>query len=182
MTNFTVWAEQLEKNWGVLSQTGVWVLGIVSGFIFDPPDTSNSWKGLARFVVAILTAMVFIAAQKWKRKSHLGIWVAVTCLLLLILVVVFTIYQNRLNNWTCEWNSKHFVIGSEWTVQGAKWQNESCEDLLQDFLGKTDDIWKIGSINRRRTELSLFYFSAVLLCSACLLAAIQSVQIVQQNR
>src|ERR1043165_4681171 len=114
------WFDQAQKYWAVLAQSGIWILGIVGGFLLPPPigadeQQNQIWLKLAQFVAAASVGLVFILARRWSRKKHAKWWWLAAALSLVISIGTFFGYQHLTYKSTCMYRGKVLVMGSEYT-------------------------------------------------------------------
>jgi hypothetical protein len=77
----------------------------------------------------------------------------------------------------CDYYGQILTIGTVYTQQGnanaIENPNISCETLLDNFIGKADEIWTIDSINFTKHLLTATYLLSFILLSLCILSAVQ---------
>ena len=179
------WLQQARKNWGILIQGAVWVIGIIGTFLVPPPvgvsaGDEKIWLRLGQFIIAVVLGLVFFAAQRWNQKTHARWWCLLSLLFLLVSIGAFFQYQKLTYSWTGNYVGKRLVLGSVFTREGAAYTQKnptiSCDDLLFDFAGKVDDIWTRDSINHRRLVLAATYVSCMPMFTICLIGIVQALQ------
>jgi hypothetical protein len=185
------WLEQSRKNWSVLTQAAVWVLGAIGGFLLPPPVGASPgdekiWLRLAQFVITIVIGLVFIAAQKWRQKRHANWWWAFSLGFLVLAVSAFFCYQQFTYTWTCDYAGQRVIVGSVYTPHGKKYaeQNPSLSRdlLLMHHAGAPEDLWTRESINRRRLVLAAAYILCLPLFTICLIAIVQAIRCITSKR
>ena len=179
------WLQQSRKSWLVLAQGALWVGGVLGGFLLPPPvgilpSDEKIWLRLGQFIVAVVLGLIFFAAQRWNQPRHALKWCGVALLLLAVGLAAFFRYQQLTLAWTGIYDGDKVVIGSEYTPHGQSYVEQnpkiSCEELISDFAGKTEDIWTHASISRRRLMLAATFESCLPLFTICLIAVVQAVQ------
>ncbi|MEO8425965.1 MAG: hypothetical protein ABI651_02520 [Verrucomicrobiota bacterium] len=185
------WLGQSQKNWGILTQAAVWVLGVIGGFLLPPPVGTSPgdekiWLRLAQFVVTVMIGLIFLAAQKWRQKRHAKWWGAFSLGFLVLAVSAFFGYQRCMYAWTCNYDRQRVVIGSVYTAQGKKHLDEN-PSLSRDLLlmhagGLTEDVWTRESINRRRLLLAAAYVLCLPLFTVSLIAIVQAMRCIASKR
>ena len=179
------WLQQARKSWLPLAQGGVWLGGILGGFLLPPPVGVSAadekiWLRLGQFILAVILGLVFFAARRWRLPRHALRWCAAALLFLVLAVGAFFRYQQLTLAWTGNYAGLKVVIGSAYTSQGKSYAEKnpkiSRDDLIFDFAGKTEDIWTRDSIDRRRLLLAATYVSCLPLFTICLIAVVQAVQ------
>jgi len=166
-------------------------MSLLGGFLLPPPvgiskDDEKVWLRLAQFAVAVLFGLMFTAARKWNKKKHARWWVWTSATLLLFSVAAMVWFQYISYSWTCRYNGKSVIIGTTYTIQGKYYVDRnpgiSCEDLLEDFAGKPEDIWTRESINRHRIILAGTYISCVPLIAICIIGVVQALHITEKRK
>jgi hypothetical protein len=179
------WLQQTRKGWVVLAQGALWLGGILGGFLLPPPvgisaKDDKIWLRFGQFIVAVVLGLVFLAARRWTQPRHALRWGGVALLFLILSVAAFFRYQQLTLAWTANYAGDRLVIGSVFTSQGQSYSEKnpkiSCDDLVFDFAGKTEEIWTRESLNRRRLILAATYVSCLPLFTVCLIAVVQAVQ------
>jgi hypothetical protein len=171
--------------WAVLAQGALWFSGVIGGFLLPPPvgmaaGDDRTWLRFAQFLVAALLGLVLFATFRWHQRKHASVWWLTACGALLLAIVVFFQYQRLLYAWTGEYDGHLVVVGSEFTAQGRAYvernPNLPLTTLLEDFLGRAEDIWTRPSINQRRTVLAGVYVSCLPLLVLSLIAIVQALR------
>ena len=179
------WLQQSRKSWLVLAQGSLWVGGILGGFLLPPPvgvlpSDEKIWLRLGQFIVAVVLGLIFFAVRRWNQPRHALKWCGVALLLLAVGLAAFFRYQQLTLAWTGLYAGDKVVIGSDYTPHGQSYAEQnpkiSCEELISDFAGKTEEIWTHASISRRRLILAATFESCLPLFTICLIAVVQAVQ------
>jgi hypothetical protein len=179
------WLQSSRKSWLVLTQGGLWIAGILGGFLLPPPvgvsaSDEKIWLRLGQFIIAVVLGLVFLAGRKWNQPRHSLRWGGAALLFLAFAVAAFFRYQQLTLSWTANYAGDRVVTGSTFTPQGLAYTqknpNISGDELINDFAGKTDEIWARESINHRRLILAATYVSCLPLFTICLIAVVQAVQ------
>jgi hypothetical protein len=68
------WLQEARKNWLVLAQGGLWIGGILGGFLLSPPVGVSAadekiWLRLGQFIIAVVLGLVFFAARRWSHDT-----------------------------------------------------------------------------------------------------------------
>jgi hypothetical protein len=128
---------------------------------------------------------MFVAARVWNDRKHLRVWTIVAALLLVSAVVDFLFYQKLLSSRTCSYDSKIIPTGTVYTPHTLEYLQKhpgsSCENLLEDFAGKANEIWTTDSIEQSRMVLAAIYVSCLPLFTVCLVAVLQAVSLTQKS-
>ena len=169
----------------VLTQGGLWLGGILGGFLLPPPvgvgaGEEKVWLRLGQFIIAVVLGLVFFAAQRWNQPRHSIRWVGGALLFLALAVTAFFRYQQLTLAWTGNYEGEKVVTGSAYTPHGLSYREKnpdvSRDDLIWQFDGVTENIWTRESINRRRLILAATYVSCLPLFTICLIAVVQAIQ------
>lgn len=141
----------------------------------EPP-----WWRLAQFVAAVLLALMFVAARRLRsRGPALWWWVALVSLGL-ALVAIFG-YDHMTRAWSCLYDGSRVIVGSEYTSQGREQRQRdpdvTCERLIADFAGRTEDVWRGEGIRRRESILAAVYVGAVALFTICIVAVVEVIAV-----
>ena len=184
------WLQESRKSWLVLAQGGLWIGGVLGGFLLPPPagvsaEDEKIWLRLGQFIIAVVLGLVFFAARRWGQPRHSLWWGAGALVFLAIAVAAFFRYQQLTLAWTGHYLGQKVVIGSVCTPQGLSYTQKnpkiSCDELIFDFAGATEDIWTRESINHRRLLLAATYVSCLPLFTICLIAVVQAIQCVDKR-
>lgn len=78
----------------------------------------------------------------------------------------------------CQYYGQTVVVGSVYTQQGQYYVGQNpgitCEGLLEDFVGKAEDVWTKESITRCLFLLAGTYLSCVPLFGFCVMSLVQA--------
>lgn len=174
----TTWLTQSRKNWAVLTQLAVFIIGIVGGFLIPPPagisETEDTgWLRLGQFVITVTVGVIFLANLGSRKRNIRRWWIVSTCFLIMA-VMSFFLYKHLTYRWTCTYFGDTVVVGSQHTQMGKHYVEQnpdiSCRQLLVDFAGGTDKIWTKDSIDRNRWILGVTYISCIPLFALCIIA------------
>ena len=183
-TGDRVWLQQARKGWLVLAQGALWLAGILGGFLLPPPvgilaSDEKTWLRLGQFIMAVVLGLLFFVSRRWRQPRHALWWSGTALLFLAAAVAMFFRYQQLTLAWTANYAGQRTVIGSVLTPLGQadtlRNPGISCDELIMDFAGKTEDVWTRNSINHRRLILAATYISCLPLFTICLIAVVQAV-------
>jgi hypothetical protein len=175
--------ENKRKTWGFVAQFVVFIFGILGSFLLPPPGWATSGDQrvvrLGQFIVAVLVGLIFLLVQRWNRKQHVSRWVLLTITFLALSVVAFFGYQHLLDTRTCRYADDTVVIGTRYTEHVQSYlsenPNSTCASLLEDFAGKSEDIWTRESIDNSRYILAGTYIINLPLFTICVIAVVQAI-------
>jgi MFS family permease len=177
--------DRLKNNWNLIAQTGVWLMGIIAGFVVAPqlggPQDEKSVWNLTQFIVNILVGLMLVLTIKFKKKHNLKHWVATTVVALLLGLVGYFSYMNQRGGCTCRYYSKTVLVGRR-LREPSKEENTPCEELLKTHAGDVAEIWTSDSITRCRMILAISYVSTVPVFAIALISVLQAVYIVTPKR
>jgi hypothetical protein len=99
---------------------------------------------------------------------------------------VFFQYQRLLYAWTGEYYGRLMVVGTELTPAGRAYLDKHPDmplnRLLEDFVGRPEDIWTRRSINQRRTTVAAVYVSCLPLFTVSVIAVVQALRCLKAVR
>jgi hypothetical protein len=179
------WLKQIQKSWLLLAQGGTWLLGVIGGFLLPPPvgmagSGDKTWLRFGQFLAAVLMGLIFFGVLKWNQKKHAKRWWLAAFLALVFGTACFFNYQRFTDAWTANYAGAKVVVGSVYTPHGRRYVEEnpnlSLDSLLQDFIGRADDIWTRDSIDRRRLTLAGLYVSCLPWFTVSVVAVVQAIQ------
>jgi hypothetical protein len=182
-------SEQAQKHWAILTQAGVWILGIVGGFLLPPPvgaDTNQIWLKLAQFVAAASVGLFFLPARRWAGEKHTKWWWLAAAFSLIISIVTFFGYQHLTYSSTCNYRGQLVVMGNEYTPNGYRDVQEtpgiSCSELIYDFAGKTEEIWTKRSIDSARLKMAATYITCMPFFTVCIMSLVHALHCATKKR
>ncbi len=174
---------KLKSNWRGLAQTGVWIIGIVSIFVFTPPaeigsDSAGTFRSFSAFALAVLMGIMSVPLSKLKSKNAALGWAAVAIFLLGLGVGLFFWYQSYRSNWSAKYGGSRVVIGDELTHDGSIYMDKdrpaSNEQAVLDAGGIPTRIWTTTSIHSKAQTLYRIYFCVIIVLSMTVVTAIQT--------
>jgi hypothetical protein len=175
-------SERLKKNWNILSQLGLWIMGIIGTFWLPPPvspaDPTDNDLFFARFVATIIVGLMIVLAWQWGKKRFVWRWWLIALLALILSVVAFLAYKKYRNDWTCL-NGSEVVVTGTLTAQAQKNLSDpkcssTCSDLIK-CLGTPDDVWTKESTDSRRLYLTILYVGALPLFIIAFISVVQAI-------
>ena len=178
--------QSARKNWLPLAQGGLWIGGILGGFLLPPPigisvGEEKIWLRLGQFIIAVVLGLVFLAARRWDRQRYSLRWGGSALLFLAVAIAAFFRYQQLTLAWTGTYDGDKVVIGSELTEQGRAYVSAnpklSTDKLIYNFTGNTEQIWTRDSIYHRRLALAATYVSCLPLFTICLMSVVQALHL-----
>jgi hypothetical protein len=182
--------QSFKKNWGILIQIATAIGGIV-GVIIVPPSVIEPIISAARakafgvFVTAIIVSVFLYFAKRRASRKTVPRWVFATLLFLFLSVVSFFCTLKLIGSKTCMYAGQAVPIGTVYTEKGNNYMSENkegmdCETLINDFGGKTSEIWSDSSITNSRLVLLAAYLTTFILMALTVLGAVQLVFLLTQ--
>jgi hypothetical protein len=171
--------EKFKQNWNLLSPLAGWIIAIISGFL-NPPPTNANYKGLLYVIVLLWTAGMLYFLRQWNRATDAWRWVVLTSLCLVAMVVAVPGYFHLESSWTAPIDlNKRASIGNDddLTEYAKNWKQKypekSAKDLIDDFGGNIELIWKPDTRTRRATWMGVAYVLCGALITTALAAGLQ---------
>lgn len=180
------WGDTLKERWNVLAEAAAWLLSLIGTFLVPPPtgtqqspQDSPVWH-FGRFVLILFVGLLLVPVQSWNRAEHTPRWFVLAVIGFVGCFVAFFGYTYLGDTWTCKYDGRSVVVGSEWTTHGAGYAagpgaNLTCEQRLWEHRGEVEELWTKESIDSRRRLLALIYLLSLLLFSAALICVLQTV-------
>lgn len=181
-------ARAMKSSWATLAQVAAWLCGIVSVFILSPPDL---WAGapgdgvtwFARFLVALVAALLFAATRRWSGLQHIRRWVAAVAVAALVGGASLLSYNVLYAGWTCWWIDKSWTVTGDPYLPAAQQQIEqqhlthaSCSEIIEASRGYTYQLWDEGQILRRYIILVTLFIASTTLLSAAVISVLQTLR------
>lgn len=140
--------------------------------IAPPQDALKFWPGYAS-LVAILAFILVRNAKQRVRSVILWISIAVA----MVLPACYYVEYQRL---TADYGQSRMICGTVYTIKGADYVSrnpgKTREELIEDFAGKTAEIWTENSLTAARVTLGLLYLVAVASLAFALLTGLEEVK------
>jgi hypothetical protein len=168
--------------WGQIGALG---LGGVLGLFLPHPvgmevGGEKSWLRFALLAMVVLPGIGLLAVPRWIEPRHALRWWGLAAGAVIAASVSFFQYQRLLYSWTGEYDGRLLVVGDEYTEQGASYVQSHPQlplsTLLEDFIGRPEDIWTRRSINRRKQALAAWHASCLPLFTLSALAWLQAMR------
>jgi general stress protein CsbA len=178
--DFKAWLTQLRQHWaGLLQASGV-LLGVVGTAVLPPavlwPD-ATPWRRLAQVMTAILIGLMFVATVR-RRGTTSRFWLTVAIVLTVLTLTATLLYGHLSSSWTCRYDDRAVVVGSEFTPRGLAHQQRNpdipCTTLIADFAGNLEDVWVKASITWRHSILGGLYIACIGLVTMTLISVVQA--------
>jgi len=174
----------LKRYWKGLAQTGAWLVGIVSVFVFPPPeqvgsDTEQTFRAFCVFIVSVLVGILAFPLGKFKKKSATKGWSVASAVALLIGVTLFFKYQSQRAEWSAPCGERRVVVvGSVLTDAGKTYAaNEPVftkDAAVIDAGCKPTLVWTEASIHENAIRLHTIYTFLIVCFSLAPVMVIQT--------
>lgn len=174
-----------QGRWLGAAQLGALSLGFLLALLLPPPvgiqlGGERVWLRLGLCAISVLPGAVMLAAPRWGDRRHAMPWWGASGVAMVAAAVVFFQYQRLAYQWTGEYDGRLLVVGSVYTEHGKSYVEKNPDlpltTLLDDFLGRPEDIWTRASINRRRQILAGLYVSCLPLFLFSAMALVQALR------
>jgi hypothetical protein len=174
------WLTQLRHHWASLVQASGVLLGVVSTAVLPPavagPD-ETPWRRLAQVMTAILIGLMFVAAARRPAKGP-RFWSSVSIVLTMLTLTATLAYFHFSNSWTCHYDDRRMVVGSELTSRGLAHRQRhpdvSCTTVIEDFAGNLEDVWVKDGLIQRHSILGALYIACIGLVTMTLVSVVQA--------
>ena len=177
-----------KEYWGPLAEAATWIFGIIGSFLLPPPVIANEtqWPNFAKFIIAVCVGLLVLLALLWRKQKHWIGWALAALLFFAGGVGSFFTYQHLTDSSTCTYQGKLVVIGKTYTQHGAKYVQEnpgiSCGDLIDQHIGKVEDVWTKDSIDSARLKLLAVYVGCMPLFTICIISLLQAIYCLKSGR
>jgi len=175
------WIAQLKTIWGPLAAAATWIFGIIGSFMLPPPVIANQaqWPNSAKFIIAVCVGLLVVPGFLFGKKKHWIWWELLAGVSLLAAVGSMFAYQHMTDSSTCTHQGALVVIGKTYTPHGAEYVKEnpgiSCGDLIDQHVGKVEDVWTKDSIDSTRLKLVAVYLASMPLSTICIMSLLQGI-------
>jgi hypothetical protein len=189
------WLEYIKTGWHLFAMTATWLLTIGASFIVNPPlrdySEDDQTVSITKFLIAAITALIFIPAKIWSKKKHYKIWYVFSVLLLLGVIACFFIYAGLLDSRSVKYYDARLVIGNNMLPKMAlrrdSMQRSTREIIIQKKIvelaaGKTSSIWPQAEINRNYYLLSSIYILNITLVGLFIITILQSIRCYENSK
>lgn len=144
------------EQWGVLAQTGAWLLAVICTFVLPPPaGGEGAGKGTTEaftaFFVAVLVGLMYVPVTRWRGHRYLRRWLAVTVASLATGTAAYVVYDHLRAEWTVPYDETRVTRGKTYTAlaQQHRAADPSVSDAdLVEFAGGIS-----GRLDRQRDRV-----------------------------
>lgn len=187
--------QRMRTHWQILLQGGVWIMTLLSSFVLPPPlwdfKEDAIWFRFVHFLVSALIGLLFIPMRSWSEQKHQWTWWWITALALVIGIFVFFEYQSLRAHWTRGYGGERIVVGQTYTEDALEYKRTvrtkdqreiSDEELIMDYAGDTEQIWKAGEIRSHRLILAAVYMGSISLFAIIIMTLVQAIYCSTRNK
>ena len=185
----------LAQNWHILAHIAAWIAGVVGVFLtfilqMSLSDASASrFTNFAQFITALLAGLACILSLRAGRKQHAArFWTRLALVLVATAFLLFITYQWLEPTWSCLFAQRfQLVIGSEYTDTARAYvaqhpdAGRSCDLLIADFAGSTEQIWPRAQLLAHYLILATLFIVAWLVCAAAIVAVLFALRTTQDE-
>ena len=171
----------LKSNWAAWGKGGAWLSTLMMSFALPPPADISGPQAVsatmyARFLLALLTGLVAVMTQIWKRPKNARLWFGASVACAVASVVLVFVYQAVVERRTANYDGKQIVIGSELTAVGkqALRPGALAEDLVMDAGCRLAMVWTAESIRHNATVVFGAYLLVMVSGALCVLLLLEA--------
>lgn len=170
------------EQWGVLAQTGAWLLAVICTFVLPPPaGGEGAGKGTTEaftaFFVAVLVGLMYVPVTRWRGHRYLRRWLAVTVASLATGTAAYVVYDHLRAEWTVPYDETRVTRGKTYTALAQQHRaadpSVSDADLVEFAGGISQDVWIGSEIASRHLRLRASYLFTNVALAICLIAVTQ---------
>jgi hypothetical protein len=162
---------EIAAVWRRLFGVAAWLAATLGSFLTFPVKLSLSSSmesavvGFGQFLVASIAGLTFGFAARRKEDSGSVFWVRVSAGCLVVALVSFLGFIALQGMWTCDYATRFsLVIGSELSDDSKAYVSsnpgQSCSELIADYAGNTERIYRKTELTVRFVSLALLYMVA----------------------
>lgn len=177
----------LKRIWSILVQVVCWVAVTIGTFVPEPPLTTLTaapdiaLKRFAQFLGALVLGIFFIFCQKWQRRTHTRMWIAITVIVAFITVGAFFSERFLKAKWTCNFAGSVITIGSQLTEDAQQYSSNlsgevTCDRLLADYGGDPFQVWRKEEADFHYLVLSVLMIIVWLGAASCIMGVTQAIR------
>jgi hypothetical protein len=169
----------IEKRWRAITAVGAIIVSTAAA-IFRPPPVGEpqSFVALGTFLSAVVAGLIYVAMKRCASANHLPWWIAAALVGAGGAVWSHNFYTSLLDSRVAVYEGQQFVVGDEYTVEGAAWaarHGHEQNNLLFDAGGVVTRIWSPESVGRVKARMRLSYYAVFPLIALGLLSTVQAV-------
>jgi hypothetical protein len=173
--------ESIDKRWKAISAVGAIVASTATA-IFRPPPVGDpqSFIALGTLLSSVTSGVLYVAMTRFSAKRHVRAWIAAAIAGSAGAVWCHSYYGALTDTRVAVYQDQQFVIGDEYTAEGAAWAAAHGHDanaLLFDFSGVATNAWTRESIERVKGRMRLSYYAVFPLVAIAILSTVQAVDL-----
>jgi len=171
--------DSIGKRWKAISAIGAIVASTATAIYRPPPiGDPQSFIALGTLVSSVTSGLLYVAMTRFAARRHVLAWIAAAIAASAGAVWCHSYYGTLSDTRVAVYQGEPFVIGDEYTAEGAAWATAHGHDsnsLLFDFSGVATNAWTRESIERVKGRMRLSYYAVFPLVALAILATVQAV-------
>lgn len=178
----------IKKRWSSVAQFAAWILTITSVFIITPPvinyTDENGITPVTSFIVAALTAILYIPIRIRSRKKDYKLWYRISIATIILFIGTFAFYFQKSEHWTVTNYDVHLVIGDNLVpeastardaVERTTGQSITDKDFVRYRPEHNDSLWPSALLKERLYILRITYVITLLLAATFIISILQAI-------
>lgn len=184
-----MWLNKFKASWLNFIQVGIWLLTVLGTFVFSPPllyaGGSNKIQGLGHFLVAGITALIFIPLKRRSKRTDYRFWRIVAIFSFATCCTFVFIYSWQHQRNTVNFYDEVLVKGKTMKLEALKQKKIAAKQLglpeiddetfVKTRQGQTQYIWSQQELENQYYLLLLLYILSAITLLLFILSAIQSI-------
>jgi hypothetical protein len=173
--------ESIGKRWKAISAVGAIVASTATA-IYRPPPVGDpqSFIALGTLLSSVTSGLLYVAMMRFSAKRHVLAWIAAAIAGTAGAVWCHSYYGTLTDTRVAVYQDQQFVIGDEYTAEGAAWAAAHGHDsnaILFDFSGVATNAWTRESIERVKGRMRMSYYAVFPLVAIAILSTVQAVDV-----
>jgi hypothetical protein len=173
--------ETIGKRWKAISAVGAIVASTATAIYRPPPiGDPQSFIALGTLLSSVTSGLLYVAMTRFSAKRDVIPWIAAAIAGSAGAVWCHSYYGTLTDTRVAVYQDQQFVIGDEYTAEGAAWAAAHGHDsnaLLFDFSGVATNAWTRESIERVKGRMRLSYYAVFPLVAIAILSTVQAVDL-----
>ena len=173
--------ETIGKRWKAISAIGA-IIASTATAIYRPPPVGDpeSFIALGTLVSSVTSGLLYVAMMRFAARRHVLLWIAAAIAGSAGAVWCHSYYGILSDTRIAVYEGQQFVVGDEYTPEGAAWAAAHGHDvnaLLFDFTGVATNAWTRESIEQVKGRMRLSYYAVFPLVAIAILSTVQAVDV-----